>query len=278
LDQPLHWKRPRRIFVNSMSDLFHDAVPDEFIDQVFAVMALSPHHVFQVLTKRPTRMLGYITSPFRSNAVLGAMKIVAPSRGVWCWPTWKDAMHSVWLGVSVEDQKTADERIPLLLQTPASVRFVSYEPALGPVNFREWLPVTTSGGVEMETWLNWIICGGESGPHARPMHPDWARSTREQCFAAGVPFFFKQWGEWLPAGRFKSIRSGDEWFDGQAPVCRNLGDIRGYETLIDDFTWLTERVGKKAAGRLLDGREWNEFPQADRRATASGQPATMEVE
>ena len=137
----------------------------------------------------------------------------------------------IWLGVSVEDQKTADQRIPLLLQTPAVVRFVSYEPALGPVDFSPYLPIESIGGVEMENWLHWIITGGESGPNARPMHPDWARSARDQCQAAGIQFFFKQVGEWAW-----------EWNNGH----RFPDGIR--------------RVGKKAASRLLDGREWNEFP------------------
>lgn len=147
----------------------------------------------------------------------------------------------------MEDQKTADERIPLLLQTPAAVRFVSYEPALGPVDFSRFLPVETIGGVEMERWLDWIIAGGESGPHARPAHPDWLRQVRDQCYAAGVPFLFKQWGEWCASGQSTDARVsvGDEkryhhWGPGEdVSVC----------------------IGKRLAGRLLDGREWNEFPR-----------------
>jgi len=174
LDDPLHWKIPRRIFVNSMSDLFHEALPDEVIDRVFAVVTLCPQHAFQVLTKRPERMLSYCSS----NATLGRLvSLVAKSIGIegvtvnW---TWKDdgftGVHfpNVWLGVSVEDQKTADERIPLLLQTPAAVRFVSYEPALGPVDWRQ-IP-----------HLDWVIVGGESGPGARPFDIAWARNTIAQ--------------------------------------------------------------------------------------------------
>lgn len=189
LTEPLHWKKPQRVFVNSMSDLFHEALPDEAIDRVFAVMADCPHLTFQILTKRPERMLKWFSSGLQ-------MKVNPP---------WSDP--NVWIGVSVEDQATADARIPLLLQTPAAIRFVSYEPALGPVDFRK------------ETWtagLDWIIAGGESGPGARPPHPDWFRSVRDQCAAAGVAFFFKQWGgtkkpTMLDGTRAPALLDGRAW-------------------------------------------------------------------
>jgi protein gp37 len=216
LTEPLHWKKPQRVFVNSMSDLFHEALPDEAIDRAFAVMALCPHITFQVLTKRPARMLQWFKGDGRprwedhvyNRAYLMSAKyqVGVPSR----WP-----LPNVWLGVSVEDQAMADERIPLLLQTPAAIRFVSYEPALGPVDFSciPWpmdFPLGTddiSDGFDSLRFddrnskarlahLDWIIAGGESGPGARPPHPDWFRSARDQCQAAGVPFFFKQWGVW----------------------------------------------------------------------------------
>ena len=198
LEQPLRWKKPRRIFVNSMSDLFHEDVPDSFIDKVFAVMALSPQHTFQILTKRPERMRKYFNGPFYPMSRVHAQLFASwpgknPNDATPAWP-----LPNVWLGVSVEDQATADERIPLLLQTPAAIRFVSYEPALGPVDFSRimasrmpWHPpgppeclhldslkgtvstIQRAKAVHTEQCspLDWIIVGGESGPGARPSHP-----------------------------------------------------------------------------------------------------------
>lgn len=211
LPDPLKWKKSRRIFVNSMSDLFHENVQDSWIRLIVRIMQDASQHIFQILTKRPERMAKWS-----------------------CFG--HDSLKHVWLGVSVEDQATADERIPLLLETPAAVRWVSAEPLLGPVDFQrfqEHLPPAVHLG-----WLDdidWLVCGGESGPGARPMHPDWARSARDQCVAAGVPFFFKQWGEFCPQSQSPPgmLRRSDDEFD---------------------------RVGKKAAGRLLDGREWKEYP------------------
>lgn len=223
LAEPLHWKKPRRIFVCDMGDLFHESVPDEFLYRLFAVMLATPRHTFQVLTKRPARMGDFMR------------KLAA----AWTFPrvpvTVSLPLPNVWLGVSVENQHFADERIPLLLSTPAAVRFLSCEPLLGPVDLRYLQPdreveidaLKGTHGVHRphsgeNPRINWVICGGESGANARAMHPDWARSLRDQCVAAGVPFFFKQWGEWAGCGI---------------------------------------KFGKKKAGRLLDGREWNEFPQ-----------------
>ena len=193
LDQPLRWRKPRRVFVNSMSDLFHDDVPDAFIAQVFAVMAGAWQHTFQILTKRPERMHRLIDSEVFYEAFSRAVYELFDDPGAsadW-WP-----LPNVWLGVSVEDQATADQRIPLLLETPAALRFVSYEPALGPVDFvravnqLDWLsPASlTPGGID------WIIVGGESGPNARPFDVDWARNTIRQCRASGVACFVKQLG------------------------------------------------------------------------------------
>lgn len=226
LDLPLRWRKPRRVFVNSMSDLFHPEVPFDFIRAVWARMATARHHTFLILTKRPGRMKEFFqwmaTQDFKVEPYL---------------------LH-VWLGVSAENQAAADERIPLLLQTPAAVRFVSAEPLLGPICIPHYL-----GGkflTEYEkatgrvTGLDWIIAGGETGPGARPMHPDWLRSLRDQCQASGVPYFFKAWGEWWPGEKGRLYRAETvDWSDGQ-PMCR---------------------VGKKAAGRLLDGREWEEYPE-----------------
>ena len=257
LELPLRWRKPRKIFVNSMSDLFHESVPDEWISKVMRIMTVCiGRHTFQILTKRPERMLAWYTGPQpRLSAVL----------------------PHVWLGVSVEDQATADERVPLLLQTPAAVRWVSYEPALGPVSL-QWRWVShgkpLGGGPAcnvLRPWeepqplpaLDWIVVGGESGPRARPMHPDWARSVRDQCLAAGVPFFFKQWGAWIPQdhpvvpGSIKDQSIGPErcvWLEPEGSAV-TIG--KGGKSATN---MLAVRVGKKAAGRLLDGREWNEFP------------------
>jgi protein gp37 len=223
LEDPLRWKRPRRIFVNSMSDLFHESLDEYDIGQVFAIMALAKQHTFQVLTKRPAEML----------QILETARI--------CFD-YDEPLPNVWLGVSVEDQKTADERIPLLLQTPAAVRWLSVEPLLGPIELQA--PWSAINPEYPEHGIHWVVVGGESGPGARPMHPDWARSIRDECVAAGVPFFFKQWGEWEP-------------FSLAPPPDTPTIDPAWHDWRQGDFS---ARVGKKAAGRLLDGREWNEYP------------------
>lgn len=216
LEQPFHWKAPRRVFVNSMSDLFHEQVPDAFIRQVFDVMlhARGRHHIYQILTKRPVRMLDILSQP-------------------WWTAIGKDWQSHIWLGVSVEDQRRADERIPVLLQTPASCHFLSCEPLLGKVDLRpEWLAPQSEGQwlnvVECGRGLiNWVIVGGESaGPPERRLVTHlgnrntgeiwtptfdglrWVRSLRHQCESAGVSFFFKQWGGPRPT-------SGGDLLDGQ---------------------------------------------------------------
>lgn len=237
LEQPLRWKKPRRIFVNSMSDLFHESVPDDFIEKVFKIMCVADRHTYQVLTKRPDRMQWWFQH--------------------YAW----NLTHTphIWLGTSVENQKAADERIPLLLQTPAAVRFLSCEPLLGPVDLTNYLPyqyqATDEWGsftdVYEQPGVDWIIVGGESGPGARPMHPDWVRSLRDQCQATGVSFFFKQWGEWL------FVHPDRKSYEYSSPEtkCANIDGMRFY------------RVGKKKAGRQLDGQEWNQFPGGERDAS-----------
>lgn len=208
LDRPLRWKNPRHIILTA--DLFGDWVTDEMLGEIFAAMAVTPQHTYQVLTKRAERMLEYTKTCWLNELA---------------WP-----LPNVWLGVSVEDQKTADERIPLLLETPAAVRFLSLEPLLGPVRLDQWTEVGLEcsqclwrgwedvaipkydeiEGQEffcpkcseicahtplnelLGTGIHWVIVGGESGPDARPMSLYWVRSIRDQCRAAGVPFFFKQ--------------------------------------------------------------------------------------
>ncbi len=220
LRKPLGWKKPRRVFVNSMSDLFHKDVPDEFIDRVFAVMAMMAHrHTFQVLTKRAVRMRDYLAS--RSQNVKHwekpARELGYPFIRLLQFP-----FPNVWLGVSVEDQKRADERIPPLLETLAAVRWVSAEPLLGPINFdstHESDPCSSNflSGIDGERIydgkkcaLDWIVVGGESGSSTRPMEPDWARFIRDQCQSAGVPFFFKQWGGRTPKANGNTL-DGEQW-------------------------------------------------------------------
>lgn len=274
--QACRWRKPRRIFVNSMGDLFHRDVPDETLDTVFAVMALCPQHVFLVLTKRPEKMRGYLTdtSTARADGRGEALSLINPHEPLECipWP-----LPNVWLGVTAENQAMADYRIPILLDTPAAKRFVSIEPMLGPIRLDyirqpsadlnalkghweqvdHWNPNYT--GVNLESKLSWVICGGESGPGARPMHPDWVSGLRDQCVESGVPFFFKQWGEFHEAddnitawhGRIDGVFVGDSFLSG-------YGNIRPD---IPSSGVNMCRVGKKRAGRTLDGRTWEQFPE-----------------
>lgn len=260
LGEPLRWKKPRKVFVCSMSDLFHEDVPNEFIDYVFAVMGRSQQHTFILLTKRPERMREYLQAG-RYQQILniayrlkyrpeGLGKGIDNPKDMRWWP-------NVWLGVTAENQQRADERIPILLQIPAAVRFVSIEPMLGPVDLtgirfdrNTIMNVLEGCGINRLSpcqsipnafceKINWVICGGETGPGARPMHPEWMRSVRDQCRDAGVPFFFKQWGEWNPD---------------------NKGICRGIRTQKLEGVVLY-RIGKKAAGRSLDGETWDEMPE-----------------
>lgn len=293
LDQPLRWRRPRRIFVCAHGDLFHEEVPDEWIDRVFAVMALAPHHTFQVLTKRPARMRAYLDkasgrvgdrvmqlrrTDVAKRAGMGPSCIGPVPYGTpgsqW-WP-----LPHVWIGTSSEDQATADARIPDLLAAPAAIRFLSAEPLLGPVDLTRWSGIEGDGGT-LGFGLDLVIVGGESGPGARPMHPAWARSLRDQCVAAGVAFHFKQWGEWGPGSVlmttgepvFRAFKDYQNWVH-KAPTWVNGGmciDAAGRHCKIgadfmrarDEGTFpvtIIHRVGKKAAGRRLDGRTWDQMP------------------
>ncbi|WP_428031538.1 phage Gp37/Gp68 family protein [Ancylobacter sp.] len=313
LTQPLHWRRPRRIFVNSMGDLFHEDVPDHWIDRVFAIMALAPQHTFMVLTKRSARMRQYLVEdrrhwrcmsvdglfPQRTDASRQARDRLARLTA----PGVPAPLENVWLGVSTEDQRRANERVPDLLATPAAIRFVSAEPLLGPIDLtrvgdlstvraampsivareEQGRPVTGRGsvsGFQVEAIgsrhssieyfqtpdhmggfsaasprrfprLDLVIAGGESGPKARPVHPDWARSLRDQCAAAGTAFFFKQWGEWAPEEHL-SIEQAAKTYESDLHAGR---------------TWRftgqpMRRLGKHhSAGRLLDGVEHNAMPE-----------------
>lgn len=243
LEDPGRWQKPSRVFVNSMSDLFHEDMPNSMIAAVFDEMICHPRHTFMVLTKRPQRALEF---------------------AAW-YGIWDVTIANIWLGVSVEDQQAADQRIPLLLQTPAAVRFVSCEPLLGSVDLSPYFSwslenlfakrreaILKYGGRNLIQKLDWVIVGGESGQRARPMHPKWALAIRNQCSMAGTPLFFKQWGEWILAENTDGWKTtGDPEFPALHP---RLGTcwVEG-----DPFI----KVGKKAAGRLLGGREWSDFPK-----------------
>lgn len=230
-------KKPALIFLSNMTDLFGDWVPDEWLAQIWKTMAGCPQHTFQLLTKRPRRM---------HDATLN-------------WEHHRGTLPNVWCGVTVENQKFADERRAMFETVRAAVKFVSYEPALGPVNWSGW------------EFVNQIISGGESGPNARPSHPDWHRATRDFCGANRIAYFFKQWGEWadcwasgLPLN-FKGLESrrindhGSDITEIEELWC-------GDENFTDAFVI---RAGTKDAGRRLDGREWNELP-----STLRPQPST----
>jgi protein gp37 len=324
LSLPLRWRRPRTIFVDSVSDLFHEKVPDAFIAAVFGIAAAAPWHRFILLTKRSERLprwfawldaqRGAWSGPgsetmecdWRVHAVAHAAfeatgydGEIGPLPEAWPLP-------NVWLGVSVEDQRAADERIPALLATPAAVRFLSCEPLLGAVDLSKWFgglgspvrrdnpgptdePRTVRGGharsepsgsvtgtvaepqldpagaaaSRTRPSISWVIVGGESGPGARPMHPAWARALREQCVAARVPFFFKQWGEWAP-----EMQGAADWPDPLDAGATLWPDGRvfwgpGRGTALDDGCTFA-RLGKKRAGRELDGRTWDQMPEVHR--------------
>lgn len=265
LEQPLRWKKPRFIFVTSMSDLFHESVPSGVIDRVFAIMALAPQHTFQILTKRPERMIEYMKG-LQTSADEWAPKtkygVFTPANvlnfrylhskmGASGFPHAAWPLPNVWIGVSVENQETADERIPLLLKTPAAVRWLSMEPLLGKVDLKGWL----SDGID------WVVAGGESGPQARPMHPQWPRDIRDQCAAANVPFLMKQWGEWVtpedaPAEGLifnSATRQAIVAPDG-APRVVVQGDAPATGER------LMSRLGKRQTGRLIDGALHDNYP------------------
>lgn len=303
LDQPIRWKKPRRIFVNSMSDLFHEDVPTEFIDKVFAVMGnvycmMDNPHVFQILTKRPDRMMKYLNDEETACRVTSAMKAMnlPDEHSGSTWP-----LPNVWIGVTVENQSAADERIPLLLKTPAAIRWVSCEPLLGAVDISQYMPkngyymtycehcgwigsshlcgtegddvfcpsCSQSVGADANG-IDWVVAGGESGHQARPMHPHWALRLRDQCAAARVPFLFKQWGEWVPRSdiyhTFKdgtSCASIDPSCEKWKCIRLTLGGLDGNDLSNQPSGGeevYMQRVGSKLAGNLLFGEKIEQFP------------------
>lgn len=348
LTVPLTWKKPRTVFVNSMSDLFHQNVPDEFIDKVYSVMGLCQQHTFIILTKRPERMAQYYESrddasnmeeraeilactypelvytmnhykpekdqtiSFPTNNLLPHIKQAGWYSGIGYinmggveaekelefiyegeWP-----LKNVWTGTSVEDQMTANERIPFLLKVPSAVRFLSCEPLLGPINLKIQTgceeELDSLAGLEIPTVqhrsikprevkkIDWVIAGGESGNKARPVHPDWVRSLRDQCAAAGTPFFFKQWGEyytrWQHLGNHKPVfkmyesylqftqklwvHERDKCVDAAGKECKIGQDFMNATYPVAIMT----KVGKHNSGHLLDGEVHHEFPEGKLKA------------
>jgi protein gp37 len=265
LGEPLRWRKPRRIFVDSMSDLFHEKVPFEFIDKVFAVMAACPQHTFQILTKRPERMAKfYNRKSIPLDAFCDALNAVAKAKpgttgkGFNVDGSWR--LDHVWIGTSVENQAAAEERIPHLLRCPAAVRFLSCEPLLEAVDLRQWLgsvlPSVHCQSNDCIDGVGLVISGGESGKGARPAHLNWFRDLRDQCEAAGVAYFFKQHGEWAA----QDVSSGPIIVSGNGSKLRVIG-IDGKEASPQNGPYcLTAKVGKKAAGRLLDGVTHDAMP------------------
>jgi protein gp37 len=314
LDEPDHWIKPKRIFICSMSDLFHSEVSILFIRMVLNTVKRNPHHTFMILTKRPERMEEILNH--------NSMFVEDPNRS----DGWRfNAPPNLWIGVTAENQARADERIPILLQIPSAVRFVSLEPMLGPVDLRKWLPgcwecsgscgyrqtdqpeeqrcyecgydQDLSGEWGQDQYgqdkcpecgaigsiiypcprcndyemvqghpdtpcLSWVILGGETGPGARPMHPDWVRSVRDQCVSAGVPFFLKQWGEWKKS----DVPCIPGTHTGGGIYLTHEGRMVGQGEWWEGRAEAMDRVGKKSAGRLLDGRTWEQYPEVQRRA------------
>lgn len=246
LREPLTWRKPAMVFVNSMSDLFHDDVPVEFIRQVFAVMGAAKQHTFQVLTKRADRMRAVVNGFCEEGDFADQFGNTG-----FPWP-------NVWLGVSVENRKHGLPRINHLRKTPAAVRFLSVEPLLGFLD-----------AVDLSD-IQWVIGGGESGHDARPMHPDWIRYIRDSCNSEGVPFFFKQWGEWVPVRQFDpplrcpwgsrwgTLDMHGRWFPETTP----WNGREGQDSETREYVMLA--VGKGKAGRMLDGRTWDEMPMTGR--------------
>lgn len=278
LDQPLLWQRPRMIFPVAHGDLFHEAVPDEQIDQVFAVMALARHHSYQVATKRPDRAQRYMDErwqPAPAQVIAGlsipAEKVgegrrsqveracepllekfaLADTENAHLWDSeqaciamkWQWPLPHVWIGTSIEDQPRADERRdPLAALARAGWNtWVSYEPALGLVDWRTY------------GFIKWLVSGGESGSEARPSHPDWHRAARNFCLANGIPYFFKQWGNWLHQQQHDSAGRlcGKVWHGGEDGE-RAFGWADGFDSI---------RLSKSDAGHYLDGGEWRQYPE-----------------
>jgi protein gp37 len=264
--------RRQRVFCASLADVFDNAVDTSWREDLWALIRECDQVDWLLLTKRPQNIAKMLP------------------------PDWGDGWPQVWLGTSAGTQKTANQNIPHLLKTPAAVRFVSAEPLLGSIDFAEvpkgkistniticFGALTGVDGLgQSGPRIDWVICGGESGPNARPMHPDWALSLANQCAEADVPFFFKQWGEWLPCTPsaqepFWDWANGDGQIDAHhfpdfACWPDNKGWTEDVGCLLEDQVCVAKKVGKKAAGRMLYGREWNEVPRGPLEGDAPCQP------
>lgn len=263
--EPLKWRKRRTVFVCSQTDLFLRHYTDEMICKVFAVMALQKPDTFIVLTKRPERANAFLRSAETQEKIGQIMRKIYPRATCYecpdqdgIWP-----LSNVWVGVSIEDQKTASERIPLLLGTPADKRFVSAEPLLGPINIEPFITPAWDGDIRKAkpaNIVNWVICGGESGNRANPMHPDWARGLRDQCAKTGTPFFFKQWGAWKAT--YDRDHDDPDWRN--TPKAKGnhqrFVNLEGGQVFHGDRVVFMERTSKAKNGSTLDGIKHNAFP------------------
>ena len=239
LDEPRKWRKPQIVFVGSMGDIYQPNMPDSYIDEIYKVVADLPQHTFMMLTKYPDRMHAYLSARYKENP-----------------------LPNVWAGVSVENQEAANKRIPLLLDSPASKRFVSYGPALGPIEFtnveyrvdadltgpESFYKMNSLLQMQGNAVLDLVIMEGESGPNARPMNPSWVRFALYQCRQAGTSFFFKQWGEWCSYEVAALALSHDQ--------------ILAAETVATDSGGRLYRIGKDLTGDLLDGVQYREWPES----------------
>ena len=251
-ETPCVRRRPR-VFCASLSDWLDDEVECEWLADLLHLIYCTPHLDWLLLTKRPQNFFSRIQDILEDSR--GLVHLIGNDEVTefGCWLNdWRNGEppSNVWVGTSVEDQQRANERIPELLKIPAKVQFLSCEPLLGPVEIEDYLEDMLDGGYVLGSApIHWVICGGESGPKARPMHPDWARALRDQCGANSTPFFFKRWGEWLPFGN-----GGTAYMDGfkTSMVLKNGDGPTG---------WPMYWVGKKSSGRILDGRIHDAFPE-----------------
>lgn len=268
LSRVFSWKKPKRIFIKSMSDLFHPDLAQkspEYIADIFGIITKCPQHIFLVLTKRPQIMREWV-----ENWRWRKLPYYKGIKGI------RELPPNLYLGVSIENQQAADERIPILLQIPAAVHWVSVEPLLGPVDLSKFLvpqyytetkptapnwigaPPTTDF-VRIRQRLSWCVVGAETGPGARPMHPDWVRKVRDDCVATGVPFWFKSWGEWAGPEIYRDMDSiqaiNISYVDKEGKTYEKYHEIIGRKGIA-----YIARVGKKYSGNRLDGRIWEQLP------------------
>lgn len=222
IEKPLRMKKPRMIFVCSMGDLFHESVPFEWIDMILDVIYRCKQHTFQILTKRPDRMLAYWKQCYNESGL--SFQDTTPKEDT-----------NIWWGVTAENQEQYEKRVPILLEIPAKIRFISVEPMLSPIFLTQ---------VDTKNSLDWVICGGESGHSARPLPPHWADLLRVDCEHKKIPFFFKQWGEYT----YVEPKDVKKYPSSKILIQKSIGKFFA-------------KVGKKKAGNLLNGKVYNEMPK-----------------